>query len=186
MNVQQSRRDQAAIKVRPLPEERVVLEERAKRAGTSLAAYLLSAGLGAPVHTGAVREQDQGAAAPAPASRQGDGRTMVAVNVRALPEDWAEIKSYANTAGMPLSAFMRAAALGVTIKSVVDLDQVHRLAKIHADQGRLGGLLKLWLSKEERFAPGYPDREQITQLLDSIRRVQDELRRTARQILDHF
>ncbi|WP_353862053.1 conjugal transfer protein TraJ [Azospirillum formosense] len=103
-----------------------------------------------------------------------------------MPEERAALNANAAAAGLPVSAFLLAAGLGTPIRSVVDLDQVSTLAEVHADLGRLGGLLKLWLSHEERFASGYPDRVHITDLLENIRQTQADLHEAAKRIVDSF
>ena len=42
--------------------------------------------------------------------------------------------------------------LGYEPRSIVDNDRVEELAKINGDLGRLGGLLKLWLTNDARTA----------------------------------
>ena len=42
--------------------------------------------------------------------------------------------------------------IGYEPKSIVDNNEVERLAKINGDIGRLGGLLKLWLTNDARTA----------------------------------
>ncbi|TWA81540.1 hypothetical protein FBY14_12432 [Azospirillum brasilense] len=101
-----------------------------------------------------------------------------------MPAERAALKANAAAAGLPLSAFLLAAGLGQTVKSVVDLRQVAELAKVNADLGRLGGLLKLWLTMEGRFVPGYPDQQRILALLDSIRETQDVLKAVAKGMVD--
>ncbi|HYG87242.1 MAG TPA: conjugal transfer protein TraJ [Azospirillum sp.] len=113
-------------------------------------------------------------------------RAQPPIKVRPLPAERAALKANADVAGLPLSAYLLAAGLGGTIKSVVDLDHVGDLARINSDLGRLGGLLKLWLTMEERFAPGYPDRAQIAQLLDDLSKTQAALRDSASRIVGLF
>lgn len=113
-------------------------------------------------------------------------RTQSPIKVRPLPDERAVLEANAAAAGMPLSAYLLAAGLGMTVKSVVDLRQVEAIAKVNADQGRLGGLLKLWLSKEGRFIPGTPTRMTVTDLLDRIRQTQDVLHDAAKRIVDSF
>ena len=57
----------------------------------------------------------------------------------------AKIEQRAQAAGLSVSAYLRTAGLGHPIKSVLDHAAVMDLAKVNGDQGRLGGLLKLWL-----------------------------------------
>lgn len=113
-------------------------------------------------------------------------RAQQPLRVWVLPEEKQIIAANAQAAGMPVSAFLRAAGMGAELKSVVDLEQVAELAKINADLGRLGGLLKLWLSKDSRFVAGAPTRGDVTDLLEQIRLTQDELRQAARRVVDSF
>ena len=161
------------IKFWATPEERAALLERAAKAGLSLRAYLISVGLG--------RDPDSDSPPRRPAVT---GEKRERIFVRASPLEKAAIEQSATRAGLSVTAFMVAASMGTPVKSVVDLDQVARLARINADQGRLGGLLKLWLSMDGRFVPGYPDRSHITSLLDEIRLAQEMLRAAIRRIVD--
>lgn len=47
---------------------------------------------------------------------------------------------------MTVSAYLRALGIGHNPPSKVDLRAMHELMQIRADLGRLGGLLKLWLT----------------------------------------
>jgi hypothetical protein len=62
-------------------------------------------------------------------------RMSVAVRVRMTPEDEAAIREKAEVAGVTMSAFLRAAALGRKTPSRIDLQIVNELR-------RLGGLQK--------------------------------------------
>jgi len=46
---------------------------------------------------------------------------------------------------------VRAVALGEKLKVVADQRALLELLRLRADMGRVGGLLKLWLTNEERF-----------------------------------
>ena len=81
------------------------------------------------------------------------------LRVPVLPEEERAIKEQAKTAGLSIAAYLRNVALGYEIRSFLDLDSVLQLAKINADQGRLGGLLKMWLTNHEKLR-GY-DSEQL-------------------------
>ena len=65
----------------------------------------------------------------------------------------ALIKAGADEAGLSLSAFLRNVGVGYPVRSIVDQKQIAELAKINADLGRLGGLLKLWLAGDPRLDP---------------------------------
>ncbi len=58
----------------------------------------------------------------------------------------AEIETRAAATGLSVSAYLRNLGLGFQPHSTLDQEAILALLKVHADQGRLGGLLKLWLS----------------------------------------
>lgn len=72
------------------------------------------------------------------------------IRVWVTPEEKAEIESLAIQAGLSTSAYLRTLGLGYAPKSIVDNQQVMELARINGDLGRLGGLLKLWLTNDAR------------------------------------
>lgn len=71
---------------------------------------------------------------------------------------------------MSMSMYLRNVGIGYQIKGVIDPDLVLKLAKINGDQGRLGGLLKLWLTNSEKLRAHDPDRMRhvIQGVLDRI------------------
>ena len=80
-------------------------------------------------------------AAGAPRERNRPLRVVVSASER------AQIEALAQSAGMSVSAYLRSFCLGHRPASVFDTEAVRALAKVAGDQGRLGGLLKLWLSE---------------------------------------
>src|SRR5271166_5782851 len=68
----------------------------------------------------------------------------------------SRIEERARSAGLSVSAYLRTAGLCHPIRSTLDHAAVMELAKVNGDQGRLGGLLKLWLPasghRRSRFA----------------------------------
>jgi hypothetical protein len=89
------------------------------------------------------------------------------------------IEQRAASAGLSVSAFLRAAGLHEPIRSVLDHDAIMALARVNADQGRLGGLLKLWLT--EQPGQGVSGTE-IHQLLDRIGEAQAKLAEIAGRV----
>ncbi|MDR1296512.1 MAG: conjugal transfer protein TraJ [Deltaproteobacteria bacterium] len=59
------------------------------------------------------------------------------------PEEHYKVKKIAGQCGLSMSAFVKSACLNREIKSSLDADLIGELIKVAADQGRLGGLLKL-------------------------------------------
>ena len=95
------------------------------------------------------------------------------IKVYCLPEEKAQIEANANAAGMSLSSYLLAVGQGYKIQGVVDFEQVKELAKINGDLGRLGGLLKLWLTDDVRTARFGVDT--ITAVLDRVMQTQAEM-----------
>lgn len=93
------------------------------------------------------------------------------LRVPVLPEEELIIKENAAQVGLTTAEFLRRLGLGHEIKGLSDQNAVLELSKINADLGRLGGLLKLWLTNDERVAKFSP--ETITTLLQRINATQD-------------
>ena len=72
--------------------------------------------------------------------------------VRVTPDEKAQIESLARQTGRSTSAYLRQLGQGYAPKSIVDNGKVMELARINGDLGRLGGLLKLWLTNDARTA----------------------------------
>jgi len=74
------------------------------------------------------------------------------IKVYCFPEERAAIEQQARSTGLSRSSYLLRVGMGYPIRSIVDHHQVEELVKINGDLGRLGGLLKLWLSKETSVA----------------------------------
>jgi hypothetical protein len=74
------------------------------------------------------------------------------LRVPVFPEEEKTIKAQAKQAGMSVARYLREVGQGYHIRSVVDFERVRELARINGDLGRLGGLLKLWLTNDSRTA----------------------------------
>ena len=64
-------------------------------------------------------------------------------------DELERIKANAENTRLSHSEFLRTLGNGYEPKSTFDREAIGKLAKLHADQGRLGGLLKLWLSEKK-------------------------------------
>lgn len=85
-----------------------------------------------------------------------------------------EIAMRAQATRLPVSAYLRALGLGYTPSSTLDAQAILALLKVNADQGRLGGLLKLWLSTRPGTGASVSS---VRALLHDIETRQGELRR---------
>ena len=67
-----------------------------------------------------------------------------------LPDEEAQIKELAASTGLSVASYLRNVGLGYQVRGIVDNKRVEELARINGDLGRLGGLLKLWLTDDAR------------------------------------
>ncbi len=95
------------------------------------------------------------------------------LRVPVLTKEDAEIKAKAQDAGLSVAEYLRNLGLGYQVPSVIDNRQVDALLKINADLGRLGGLIKLWLTNDERTK--FIGKSQLHITLDSIRNTQSSM-----------
>jgi len=96
------------------------------------------------------------------------------IKVYCLPEEKAEIEAQAKRVGMSAARYLRSVGLGYPITGIVDYEQVLELARINGDLGRLGGLLKLWLTDDVRTA--HFGESTILALLSKIEATQNDMR----------
>lgn len=87
------------------------------------------------------------------------------------------IEQRANDSNLSVSAYMRKAGLGLRPRSAIDGVAAMELLKVNGDLGRLGGLLKLWLSEG-----GGADVSDIRSVLQKIDNTMDEIRRKAASV----
>lgn len=96
------------------------------------------------------------------------------IKVYCLPVERLAIEQQAKAAGLSLSAYLMNVGLGYQVPGILDNQRVEELARINGDLGRLGGLLKLWLSDDARTAHFTP--ETVRALLRRIEATQDTMR----------
>ena len=95
------------------------------------------------------------------------------IKVYCFPDERETIEQQARSTGLSKSSYLLRVGMGYPIRSIVDHHQVEELVKINGDLGRLGGLLKLWLSNGKP-APGI-DARTIRETLQKIDRTQDQM-----------
>ena len=74
------------------------------------------------------------------------------LRVPVLPDEEMLIKENAACASLTVAEYLRRLSFGHLITGTIDSENVLKLVKINADQGRLGGLLKLWLTDDPKLA----------------------------------
>ncbi len=100
-------------------------------------------------------------------------RGTTPLKVYCLPEEKALIEANAKATGKSVSSFLLAVGQGYQVTGIVDAEQVREMAKISGNLGRLGGLLKWWLTDDARVANFTP--ETIRTVLSKIEDTQIEL-----------
>lgn len=101
------------------------------------------------------------------------------IKVYVSARDRAAIEAAAASTRLSLSDYLRSVGRGYEPRSAYDLEAVRTLAKVNGDLGRLGGLLKLWLSDQ----PGVGAREgDVQQLLDTIRDTAAQVREGMKRV----
>jgi hypothetical protein len=101
------------------------------------------------------------------------GKRKHHLRVPVFPDEKQLIEEQAQRAGMSVARFLRDVGQGYRIGGVVDYEQVRELARINGDLGRLGGLLKLWLTNDERTAQF--GEATLRALLSRIEATQDQM-----------
>lgn len=103
------------------------------------------------------------------------------VQVRCTPAEKAMLRDRANAFGISVGELCRNIVFGTKPKSVFDAKAISELARLRADHGRLGGLLKGWLSGSFDNSPK-PNREEIKSLLDNIKSIEAEIIAVVRKV----
>ena len=103
------------------------------------------------------------------------------IYVWVTPDEKSQIEALAQATGHKTSAYLRNIGLGYPLKSILDHKRVEELARINGDLGRLGGLLKLWLTNVRRTAQF--GESTIRALLSKIEVTQDEMHEVMRVVV---
>lgn len=107
-------------------------------------------------------------------------REKIIPRIRVTEEERETILENAAGCSMSPTAYLRALGLNTPVHSTLDKQLVLELMKINADQGRLGGLLKLWLSGQEKGTQGMTI--EIRSLLKEIEETQALLKTYIRSL----
>lgn len=103
------------------------------------------------------------------------------IKVYCLPEERAEIEANAKRAGVSVARYLRDVGQGYQVKGIMDYQHVRELVRVNGDLGRLGGLLKLWLTDDARTAKF--SAATILALLGRIEANQDEMSRLMKSVV---
>lgn len=111
-------------------------------------------------------------------------RREPALKVYCTPSERKKIEDLARQAGLKVSAFLRRVGTGSVPCSAENLAAVKTLVKMHADQGRLGGLLKALLTNDERL-DGY-NGKQIQMLTEGLLKDIEETQTRIRAVIEEL
>lgn len=113
--------------------------------------------------------------------QENERRRKQHLRVPVFPDEKGLIEENARAAGMSVARFLREVGQGYKVQGVTDYERVRELARINGDLGRLGGLLKLWLTDDVRTA-AFGD-ETIYRLLARIETTQTEMAEVMKTIV---
>ena len=85
------------------------------------------------------------------AKKEKTRRESTPVKVWVTPAEKAAIAEKAAAHSMSASRYLRALGLALPMQSTIDHRAVLDLLKINADLGRLGGLMKMWLTSNDTW-----------------------------------
>lgn len=103
------------------------------------------------------------------------------IKVYCLAEERERIAANARAAGLSRSAFLLAVGQGYRVQGITDYEHVREMVRVNGDLGRLGGLLKLWLTDDVRTAQF--GEATILALLGRIEATQDEMSRIMKAVV---
>ena len=98
-------------------------------------------------------------------------RNTQPIRVWVTPDEKAGIEEMARSTGNSTSAFLRKVGLGCEVRSILDYSRAQELVKVNADLGRLGGLLKLWLTNDKRL-DGFSQKDLRGLILATLSRIE--------------
>ena len=103
------------------------------------------------------------------------------VKVYCLPDEKKQLESAAQAVGMSVSAYLLSVGIGYQVPGILDNKRVEELARINGDLGRLGGLLKLWLTDDVRTLQF--GEATILALLSRIESTQDRMHEVMQEVV---
>jgi hypothetical protein len=100
------------------------------------------------------------------------------IKVYCLPREREQITANAEATGLSMSTYLLNVGVGYEVRGILDHRQIEELVRINGDLGRLGGLLKLWLTDDVRtakFGEG-TIRAVLSKIEDTQHRMQEVMR----------
>lgn len=98
---------------------------------------------------------------------------MSRVTFRLSEDDLQKIDAKAAECALTRSQYVRQTAVGIVPRSKFDKKVIHDLSLLHGDIGRVGGLLKLWLTNNEDSA--IHQKLNVSELVLEIRQLKESI-----------
>jgi hypothetical protein len=103
-------------------------------------------------------------------------RDATPIYVRVSAAEKAQLQAIAEACSCSVPALLRHTALGHQVKSTLDHQAVMELSRLRGDLGRMGGLLKLWLTQDDRWVESGVDKVEIRELVEQLQDLQAQLK----------
>ncbi len=105
-------------------------------------------------------------------------RDSTPIKVYVTPEERSAIERNAKDCSLSASKYLCNIGCGYVPRGVLDQKAILELLKASADLGRLGGLLKMWLSNDEKLG-ALDIRKLYNDILSTQAELKDKIRRIA-------
>jgi len=109
------------------------------------------------------------------------------IEIRLSDEELKIITDKAEAHGLNTSTYLRSLAMNYPVKSLVDRQAVSALLKVNGDLGKLGGLFKLWMTRNSDDRDDFSGNrtyKDIDILVDDIEHLAKSIRNEAMLIME--
>lgn len=100
-----------------------------------------------------------------------DTKKLKTITIKVNQSEYDAINKKAESHGLNTSSYLRNIGMNYPVKSIVDREAILSLIKTNGDLGKLGGLFKLWLIKNNEEKDPFSDQrtfKNIDELVDEI------------------
>jgi len=100
-----------------------------------------------------------------------DTKKLKTITIKVNQIEYDAINKKAESHGLNTSSYLRNIGMNYPVKSIVDREAILSLIKTNGDLGKLGGLFKLWLIKNNEEKDPFSDQrtfKNIDELVDEI------------------
>lgn len=108
-----------------------------------------------------------------------DTKKLRTITIKVNQIEYDAINKKAEAHGLNTSTYLRNLGMNYPVKSIIDREAILSLIKTNGDLGKLGGLFKLWLIKNNEDKESFSDQrtfKNIDELVDEIENLMKILR----------